>query len=156
MADLLAQTELSSDDKFKLLVTNVPVEMAREKPPVDPSESGNYLVDKNLVGIDWKHTTSSWLNRNSKTRIFTQLININEHSNDDEPDDQITWQSREIKASEIKTGLTGEGYILKTTYYNHANVKYSNVRRVITTVRSFKNNKIGKALPDIFCELLQT
>jgi hypothetical protein len=146
MADLLLQTELSSDERFKLLVTNVPVEMAEEKPPVNPSKSGNFLVDKKAVGIDWKHTTSSWLNRNTKTHVFTRVINIYEDSDIDEPDDQITWQSREIKASEIKTGLTGEGYLLKTTYYNHANVKYSTVRRVITTVQSFKNNEIGKAL----------
>ncbi len=145
MADLLLQTELSSDERFRLLVTNVPVEMAGEKPPANPSKSGNHLVDKKAVGIDWKHTTSSWLNRNTKTCIFTRVINIDD-SDDDEPDGQISWQSREIKVAEIKACLTGEGYLLKTTYYNHTNVKYSTVRRVVTTVQSLKNNEIGKAL----------
>jgi hypothetical protein len=101
MADLLLQKELSSDERFRLLVTNVPVEMAGEKPPANPSKSGNYLVDKKAVGIDWKHTTSSWLNRNTKTRVFTRVINIDD-SDDDEPDDEISRQRREIKSAEIK------------------------------------------------------
>ena len=69
MTDLPLQKELSCNERFRLLVTNVPVEMAREKPPANPSKSGNYLVDKKAVGIDWKHTTSLWLNRNTKTRF---------------------------------------------------------------------------------------
>ncbi|CAB4035361.1 Hypothetical predicted protein [Paramuricea clavata] len=40
MADLLLQKELSSDERFRLLVTNVPVEMAGEKPPANLSKVG--------------------------------------------------------------------------------------------------------------------
>ena len=137
-SDLLYKSDLSSEDRFKLLVTDVLVELTREKPPPNPSKSGNYLVDKNAIGVDWKHTSSSWLNRNTKTRIFRRLIRL-DNSGDDDPDDAISW-----------AGLQGEGYLLKTTYYNHANEKYSAVRRVITTVESFKNHETGKAIKKTF------
>ena len=59
VATLLEKTELSS-------------ELVDQKPPVNPERSGNHLIDKEAIGIDWKHTSSSWLNRNTKLRAFKQ------------------------------------------------------------------------------------
>ncbi|XP_028412490.1 uncharacterized protein LOC114535325 [Dendronephthya gigantea] len=109
-SDLLYKSDLSSEDRFKLLVTDVPVELAQEKPPPNPSKSGNYLVDKNAIGVDWKHTSSSWLNRNTKTRIFRRLIRLDD-SDDDDSDDAISWQSKEIKAKDIKGAVSPHAHL---------------------------------------------
>ncbi len=140
VATLLEKTELSSEEKFRLLVTDVPFDLVDQKPPVNPERSGNHLIDKEAIGIDWKHTSSSWLNRNTKLRAFKQT-----QSKESEGDS--SWENTATKATDIKAGrLQGEGFLLKTTYFNHANPKYSSVRRIITEVQSFKNNQFGKRI----------
>lgn len=133
---LLTKTTLSSDERFRLLVTDVPVEKATERPPVAPSATGNHLVDKAAAGVDWKHTSSSWLNRNTKIRLFRKT-------------GEAAWHSQEVKAKELAAGGPcdhGEGYVVRTTYYNHANPKYSAVKRVVTEVQSFERSTFGKGI----------
>ena len=45
-AKLLLKEELSSFDRFKLLVLGVPIKKAIAQPPINPSKSVNILVDK--------------------------------------------------------------------------------------------------------------
>ncbi len=132
--DLLKKDIFSAAERFQLLVKDVLMEHATP-PPVSPEKSGIYLVDKVLCDVDWKHTTTSWLNRNTKVRLFTKLI-----------DDAGTesWRNQEIKPNQIKKVLDGEGYLLRVTYYNHANPKYSEVKRIISEVQGFKDNDFGK------------
>ncbi len=98
-------------------------------------QSGIHLVEKVLWGVDWKHTTTSWLNWKTKVRMFTKLI-----------DDTGTesWRNKEIKPNQIEQGLDGKGYLLRVTYDNHANPKYSEVKRIISEVQGFKDNDFGK------------
>ena len=98
--------------------------------PVNPSRSGNHLIDKVAI-VNWKRASSSWLNRNTKIRLFNKATDQTK----DGEQNRTGWNNREIKTAEIKTGyLEGNGYQLKTTYFNHANSKYSAVRRIITEV----------------------
>ena len=137
-AALLEKNELSSDEKFRLLVTEVPFDLVDKKPPFNPEQSGNHLIDKEATGVDWKHTSSSWVNRNTKLRVFRQA-----ESNEGD----ISWENTATKATDIQAGLQGDGFLLKTTYFNHANPKYySSVRRIITEVQSFNNNQFGKKI----------
>ena len=83
-----------------MLVTNIPVAKATEPPPITPSATG--LVDKGAVSVDWKHTSSSWLNRNTKMCLFRETA-------------EGAYQNREVKTKELAACTDGEGYVMKTT-----------------------------------------
>ncbi len=94
-------------EKFRLLVTDVPFDLVDQKPPVSPERSGNHLIDKEAIGIDWKHTSSSWLNRNTKLRVFKQ-------TQSKESEVGSSWENTATKATDIKAGrLQGEGFLFK-------------------------------------------
>ena len=98
---------LSSEEIFNILILNVNYEAACSNPPVNPSSSSQYVVDKAL-NEDWKHTSSTWTNVAVKYRLFQR----------DPDDDYLKWLNTSTTIGKMRANdCNGTGYVIKLTYY---------------------------------------